>query len=263
MAIHELTTNAAKYGSLSTTEGRLEIVWQTTPDDQNVSFRWHESGGPIVRPPSRNGFGKFLLERALATDLQGTVQLDFAQQGLRCLINFPIENCAVNAEDGMLHPSAVPHPESKPPRENGAKHLETTRPRILIVEDEFLLAMELQETLQSKNYFVVGPYHDLIRAREAASRERIDLALLDTNLNGEMVFPFADELLARGVACILVTGYGASNLPEKFRGLPRVSKPYSPVALAVEVAKALENLGLASASSTVGTVAINPEASVI
>jgi DNA-binding response OmpR family regulator len=77
--------------------------------------------------------------------------------------------------------------------------------RILIVEDESLLAMELEELLQTAGYTIVGPFSDLARARQAAHREAIDLAVLDTNLNGEMVYPLADDLSARAIPFIFVT----------------------------------------------------------
>jgi hypothetical protein len=77
-----------------------------------------------------------------------------------------------------------------------------------------LLAMELEGHLQGLGYTIVGPFGDLARATEACRREAIDVAVLDTNLNGEMVYPLADDLSAHGIPFIFVTGYSASNLPE-------------------------------------------------
>jgi PAS domain S-box-containing protein len=88
MAIHELTTNAAKYGALSTKSGRLEVVWQVNP--KHIAISWTEAGGPPVSKPDRSGFGRLLLERALAADLKGEVRLDFAESGLRCDIVVPL-----------------------------------------------------------------------------------------------------------------------------------------------------------------------------
>jgi CheY-like chemotaxis protein len=104
-----------------------------------------------------------------------------------------------------------------------------------VVEDEALLAMELEGHLQGLGYTIVGPFGDLARATEACRREAIDVAVLDTNLNGEMVYPLADDLSAHGIPFIFVTGYSASNLPERFRGAPRVAKPYDPATLTTQL----------------------------
>jgi PAS domain S-box-containing protein len=92
MAIHELATNAAKYGALSVPSGRTSISWTTTGDDPALLvLRWEEHGGPPVAPPSRKGFGTRLIERMLATDLSGQVQLTFAPTGVVCVVKAPLK----------------------------------------------------------------------------------------------------------------------------------------------------------------------------
>src|SRR5690606_11259771 len=81
MAFHELATNAAKYGALSVEDGFVEVGWERQGDDLVVL--WSESGGPAVEPPQRSGFGRLPLERAIAADLGGRAELDFATDGLR------------------------------------------------------------------------------------------------------------------------------------------------------------------------------------
>ena len=90
MAFHELTTNAAKYGALSTKEGRLKVTWSISTD-RELRIRWQETGGPSVQTPQRSGFGRLLLERALRADLDADVRLDFAPVGLECIITFPLD----------------------------------------------------------------------------------------------------------------------------------------------------------------------------
>lgn len=104
-------------------------------------------------------------------------------------------------------------------------------PRILIVEDEFLLSVQLEGDLRAAGYQTVGPCNTLEAARQAARSERFDVAVLDVNLNGERVFPLADDLAARKTPFILLSGYAPSDLPERFRNAPQVSKPYDPAAL--------------------------------
>jgi len=91
MTIHELATNAAKYGALSTKSGSVDVTWQVDARHRQLRIRWTESGGPTVSPPGRSGFGRLLLERALASDLGGDVRLDFVADGLKCAIAIPLD----------------------------------------------------------------------------------------------------------------------------------------------------------------------------
>ncbi len=90
MALHELTTNAVKYGALSNDKGRVALAWSRGGGDAPLlRIDWNESGGPPVEAPSRRGFGSVLLERSLQEDLRGTVELDYRPAGLSCVIELP------------------------------------------------------------------------------------------------------------------------------------------------------------------------------
>jgi len=84
LALHELSTNAVKYGALSNETGRVSIVW--TADKDLLRLEWKESGGPEVRAPERRGFGSRLVEKGLTADLGGTAVLHFDCDGVRCVI---------------------------------------------------------------------------------------------------------------------------------------------------------------------------------
>jgi len=99
---------------------------------------------------------------------------------------------------------------------------------ILLVEDEFLLALQLEELLQSRGATVRGPYRKLDEAMKAALHEEFDFAILDINLNGTMVYPLADHLLVRGNPFLFLSGYSLSNLPDRFRAVTRLNKPCDP-----------------------------------
>ncbi len=88
MVIHELCTNAVKYGALSVPDGRISIVW--TIADGRFKLRWKESGGPRVEPPSRKSFGSRLIEQALPGQLSGKARLRFEPDGLNCEVNIPL-----------------------------------------------------------------------------------------------------------------------------------------------------------------------------
>ena len=111
--------------------------------------------------------------------------------------------------------------------------------RVLIVEDEYLLALLLEEELHSVGCIVTETVADLEKARNAARQTDFDIALLDINLSGEMVYPFADELSQRGIPFVFLSGYGAASGPERFRDRPRVAKPYELTELVKEVCRSL------------------------
>lgn len=92
MALHELATNAAKYGALSNEDGHVDIVWQLKGDgkDRRFSLRWSESGGPPVVPPARKGFGSRLVQRVLAAELGGKVDVAYEPSGFVCTIDAPM-----------------------------------------------------------------------------------------------------------------------------------------------------------------------------
>ncbi|WP_342151220.1 sensor histidine kinase [Methylorubrum sp. SB2] len=94
MTAHELTTNAAKYGALSTDEGRVSVTWRVGRGEsgrERLHIEWRETGGPPVSQPRRRGFGSRLITGGIARELDGDVRLDFAPEGLRCIIDVPLE----------------------------------------------------------------------------------------------------------------------------------------------------------------------------
>lgn len=98
--------------------------------------------------------------------------------------------------------------------------------RVLLVEDQMIVAMQVEDILHAAGCEVVGPVGTLQAAITLAHAEVLDAAVLDINLDGEKVYPAAEELQARGIPFILATGYGDAALPEKWRNRPRLSKPY-------------------------------------
>jgi PAS domain S-box-containing protein len=93
MALHELCTNAVKYGALSQAGGRVRIIWRTRADaegEEALDLRWEERGGPPVRPPTRRGFGSRLLERGIARELGGAVAITYDPTGVVCAIEVPL-----------------------------------------------------------------------------------------------------------------------------------------------------------------------------
>jgi two-component sensor histidine kinase len=92
LILHELATNAAKYGALSRSDGRVHVSWQVdqADDGRRVRVRWEEQGGPEVKAPGRQGFGTRLIERACRHELEGAAELNYTPEGLRCELVFPL-----------------------------------------------------------------------------------------------------------------------------------------------------------------------------
>jgi two-component sensor histidine kinase len=88
MALHELATNAAKYGALSAPDGRVAVEWSWESDERLV-LRWTETGGPPIRRPSHRGFGSSMIEGAVNGQLDGAVHLDWPAEGLACRMTIP------------------------------------------------------------------------------------------------------------------------------------------------------------------------------
>lgn len=97
--------------------------------------------------------------------------------------------------------------------------------RLLLVEDEFLVALVMEEALRELDCEIVGPVGDLDEALTKATDEALDGALLDINLNGRLVYPVAERLQERGIPFAFTTGYAEPDLPLRFRAMPRLQKP--------------------------------------
>ena len=112
--------------------------------------------------------------------------------------------------------------------------------RVLVAEDEWFLAVEMEDVLRGLQATVVGPVPSVAEAlRLIEAGPRPDVALLDVNLGGEMVYPMADRLLAEGVPVILTTGYAERDLPARYAHLPRLEKPVEVAQMVREVRQAL------------------------
>ncbi len=99
--------------------------------------------------------------------------------------------------------------------------------RILVVEDEMMVAMLMEDMLQDLGHLPVGPAARLEAGMEMASSEILDLGILDVNLAGVKSFPIANLLTARGIPLIFATGYGRNGLDDLYPGVPVIAKPFS------------------------------------
>jgi len=101
--------------------------------------------------------------------------------------------------------------------------------RLLIVEDEFYLAQDLAQDLSARGATVIGPVPTVDDALDLIEdTDQIDGAMLDLNLQGELAYPVADALIARGVPFVFTTGYDASSIPSRYAAVARCEKPVDP-----------------------------------
>jgi two-component sensor histidine kinase len=105
MALHEMTTNAAKYGALSKRCGHIGITWQVSGDiEKSIELVWQEQGGPAVKAGASGGFGTTLIDHVIRHDIDGSTQIDFDPAGVRWTIAFPVRSPA--GADGPMFSSA-------------------------------------------------------------------------------------------------------------------------------------------------------------
>ncbi len=236
LVLHELATNAHKYGALSVEGGRLAIEWALVVDGtRRLALTWTETGVQGIRAPGGQGFGTTLINRSLDT-AGGSARLTYGPDGLVCLLDLPLPDDAASRGIDRIVADSGPAPRSGAAGEVHGR-------RILLVEDEPLVAMDVESQLLAAGCIVVGPAPTVERARALIEAEPPDAALLDANLAGTSVETVADALVARGVPFAFATGYGREALPERHRGVPVLAKPFAPAQLLAVVAGLLAPSG--------------------
>jgi len=226
LVIHEMMTNAAKYGALSTPEGRLTISWAFT-EAGDCELRWQERGGPAVKTPSRSGFGTKLVQSTLTYDLKGQAQVRYEPAGVEARFLIPASHAALDDRDlAALAPDA---------QAEGS----LTNLTILIVEDQALIAMDIEETLKALGARDVRAAPSVPEALDLLNHFEPDAAVLDFNLGGETSEAVANALVARGTPFVFATGYGDTVLiPKRFAHVPIVRKPVSASSLVGKIDQA-------------------------
>lgn len=222
LILHELATNAVKHGALSTPKGRVKVLWSRLSAG-HLRFVWQEFGGPRTSPPAMKGFGLTILQTA-AADLGAIANSDFRHDGFVYTLQGPFElvqpGATVLPFGGSSHKTTLASAKAK------VGHAPEPC-RILVVEDEALVALQLQSDLEQCGYHVVGPARSLKHGLLLATQERLDAAFVDISLGRDTSAAIAEQLLARNIPFAFATGYSeTAMLPEHLQGIPRLSKPY-------------------------------------
>ncbi len=216
LALHELATNAAKYGALSSMKGSVSLTWQIQSD--MLTLYWKEDGGPKIKQPTERSFGLKVIRASIEQQLGGKTQFDWNPNGLRCELSIPF------AERLRSFDRDSPRDEST----SGSAVIALEKldhPRVLLVEDEVLVGIMIQECLTEFGFEIVGPVGTASEAMAAAEDGHFDAAILDINLGDSSVYRVAEILSARGVPFIFVTGYDTDSVDSRFNDVPVLQKP--------------------------------------
>ncbi|MEL6523241.1 MAG: HWE histidine kinase domain-containing protein [Pseudomonadota bacterium] len=225
LVVHELMTNAVKYGALSEPKGWVEI--ETKQASDHVQLLWVEKGGPPVAEPESKGFGTVLIEQAVPYEMNGKSEISFLRDGVEAKLILPLEMLDLsNFKRGKA--AEVTEPVDAPISSRLRQGL------IMILEDNFMIATDLQSELRELGLETTEILGRVADALEFLEDETPVLALLDVNLGrGETSEAVASALVKRGVPVIYITGYGDQvSMPAHLSNIPVLTKPVSRAELA-------------------------------
>jgi PAS domain S-box-containing protein len=222
LALHELATNAAKHGALSSPTGKITLDWQL--QGEALTLHWAENGGPRIAQPSSCRFGLKVIVASIEQQLGGKASFDWDAKGLRCKFSIP---CSELTKSRAFNP-----PGNGSGINSAVIGLKRDHElRVLLVEDEALVAMMIQETLVEFGFQVVGPVSTASEALAAARDGHFDAAVLDINLGDNLAYGVADILEKRDVPFVFLTGYDTESIESRFNGIPILQKPIERKAL--------------------------------
>jgi light-regulated signal transduction histidine kinase (bacteriophytochrome) len=242
LVVHELVTNARKYGALSTTDGQITV---TTSSDEagNVSIAWCETGGPMVSAPVRKGFGSTVLAQVIPFELNGISTPRFLPGGycLDIILPSAVAHCA----------EAEPLVETYPENGNAIVPADvgSLLSKCLLVEDNLFIAIDAEDLLRAIGAQTVVVTKSVADALAVLQAQSFSFALLDVNLGPENSLPIGRFLKAHSIPFIFGTGYGEDlAIGELLVDVPIITKPYHRTSML----KALDRLAALKSGSAIG-----------
>jgi len=224
LVIHELVTNATKYGALSTSRGTIEVVWRIS-ENNSLVIDWSEGGVTIESAPTRRGFGSLIIDRALPFDLNGSSKIEYKRSGLVAQLSIPSTHIEFDEKASKY---VLDKPVTAPPAEESASKDVKSSGSALIVEDNMIIALDEEVCLIDYGFKDVVLCTSVAAALQSISKSNFEFAILDVNLGRENSEPIADRLKEQGVPFIFATGYneGQERLRERF-DVPILAKPFT------------------------------------
>lgn len=231
LVLHELATNAAKYGALSAGGGALSVAWRREPGG-DCRLSWTETGVLAAVRPAKSGFGMVLIERSVPYDLGGRSVLSFLPEGLEAVFVLPGRHIADT--DQGLPPAEGPGPAPERAADPVAGR------KILLVEDQMLIALDVEAMLEDHGAGEVATANSVSAALARLADFTPDVAILDVNLGTDTSIAVAEELVRRAIPFVFATGYGETSfIPEAMQTVAVVRKPYDSEKLIPALAAAL------------------------
>ncbi|MDO1583705.1 HWE histidine kinase domain-containing protein [Rhizobium oryzicola] len=224
LVLHEMSTNAAKYGALSVNTGLLKITWSKTAD-HSCELLWDEKGGPSVTAPSRAGFGTVLIDRSIPYELGGESRVSYDPSGL--VARFLIPGTHIQGGDASGEAKATEL--NAAPAEELVDLLADLE--VLFVEDQMLVAADVEGILADHGMTKITTAPSASEALRRLKTFTPDIAILDVNLGSETSLPIAEELTRRNVPFVFATGYSDQSIIPASFDAPVVRKPYEATAL--------------------------------
>jgi PAS domain S-box-containing protein len=225
LILHELGTNARKYGALSSAQGTVSLGW--TVEGRRLQLTWTETGGPLVKAPAKRGFGSTLIEQ-IVSGSEGEARASYRAEGVVWTIATML---SASSDPGPAErPPAIRAPANKPTHSSslGEEAPEALAGRrLLVIEDEPLVALDLASILEDAGAEIVGPAGNAEQALALIASTALDGALLDGNLHGKPVDDIAAALTRQNIPFLFVTGYGRETLPLAFRQAAILGKPFT------------------------------------
>jgi light-regulated signal transduction histidine kinase (bacteriophytochrome)/CheY-like chemotaxis protein len=230
LVLHELATNAAKYGALGQAGGRLCIAWELN-DVGDCVISWRETVPGNVTPPTKTGFGSALISRSVPYDLGGKSRVTYQPHGIEAEIVLPARHATPGQPQINLELSSN---ASDPYTPYAAE--ETLR--VFLVEDQMLIAMDVEYMLEARGITDIETATSSAMALDKLKSLTPDVAILDINLGTDTSLPVAYELLRREIPFMFATGYADGiMIPSEFAHVPVIRKPYDEVSLIGSIGK--------------------------
>ena len=240
LMIHELATNALKHGALLSPLGRVIVSWSVERGEPSkLVLMWRETGGPEVTPPVMRGFGMTLIERS-GNLPHMKARLEFQPGGVECHIAADLA-CASDTELAYFYPGKHGQSFATPSNPSlKARHRQTVARRILIIEDDPMIGMEIEEILSDAGFHTLGPAPSADQALKAIATSEFDAAIVDGKSPGKAVDAVVGALTARNVPFVVLTGSSSrSCLADAGTSIPLVAKPIEPIKLISSLATVL------------------------
>ncbi|MBE9066308.1 GAF domain-containing protein [Leptolyngbya cf. ectocarpi LEGE 11479] len=217
LVLHELTSNAAKYGALSVVSGSVMVSWHEF--NGGIKLIWQESDGPPIVDPQRRGFGQDLIERAIPYEFEGEAVLHFLASGVKAEFWLPNSLIRWGQEQNGETSSTSTTSDS-----DTLAHTEQIK--ILVVEDSLLVAMEMENTLKKIGFDAVTSAPSVERAFNCLQQDCYQLCLLDIDLKKETSFEVAYFLLEQSIPFVFTSGYNSKHpIPESLKSVQLLKKP--------------------------------------